>query len=111
MRYRGGHSLDTEDELEQYSTRSSVRLTGLPEKPDENNYATVMEVFNDAAWVTPPITAVDIDRIYIAGKPDAIQRRSVLIKFATYFSMKRLVVNIPLKRAERARDMCNVYVE
>ena len=48
MRYRGGHSLDTEDELEQYSTRSSVRLTGLPEKPDENNYATVMEVFNDA---------------------------------------------------------------
>ena len=62
-----------QEELDQYLPRNSVRLTGLPETPDENIYATVMEVFNDATRVTPPLTAVDIDRIYIAGKPDRQQ--------------------------------------
>ena len=60
---------------------------------------------------TPPhtqtISADEIDRIHRVGKPDQTQRRSILIKFATYRSKKRVVVNRrylnPLKRAERDR--------
>ena len=66
--------------------RNSVRLTGLTETTYENVYDTVMTVFNEEMVVCPPITADEIDRIHRVGKPDQTQRRSILIKFATYRS-------------------------
>ena len=95
------------DDLEQYTRRNSIRLTGLTETKDENVYDTVMAVLNEEMGVSPPISADEIDRIHRVGKPDQTQRRSILIKFATYRSKKRVVVNRrylnPLKRAERDR--------
>ena len=66
-----------------------------------------MAVFNEEMGVCPPITADEIDRIHRVGKPDPTQRRSILIKFATYRSKKRVVINRRYlntqKRAERNR--------
>ena len=58
------------DDLEQYTRRNSVRLTGLTETTYENVYDTAMTVFNEEMGVCPPITADEIDRIHRVGKPD-----------------------------------------
>ena len=93
------------DELEQYTRRNSVRLTGLTEATNENVYDIVITVFNEEMEVSPPITPDEIDRIHRVGKPDPTQRRSILVKFATCRSKKRVVTNRrylnPMKRAER----------
>ena len=65
------------DDLEQYTRRNSIRLTGLTETKDENVYDTVMAVLNEEMGVSPPISADEIDRIHRVGKPDQTQRRSI----------------------------------
>ena len=101
-------TLHTEhDELEQYTQRNSIRLTGLTEATNENVYDIVMTIFNEEMGVSPPISPQEIDRIHRVGKPDPTKKRSILIKFATYRSKKRVVTNRrflnPMKRAERDR--------
>ena len=75
------------DELEQYTRRNSVRLTGLIEATNENVYDIVMTIFKEMG-VSPPISPQEIDRIHRVGKPDPRKKRSILIKFATYSSTK-----------------------
>ena len=58
------------DDLEQYTRRNSIRLTGLTETKDENVYDTVMAVLNEEMGVSPSISADEIDRIHRVGKPD-----------------------------------------
>ena len=48
------------DDLEQYTRRHSVRLTGLTETTDENVYDTVMAVFNEERGVCPTTTPVSM---------------------------------------------------
>ena len=85
------------DELEQYTRKNSVRLTGLNEATNENVYDIVMPVFNEEM-------GEKIDRIHRVGKPDPTRRRSILVKFATYRSKKRVVTNgrylNPMNKAE-----------
>ena len=68
------------DELEQYTRRNSVRLTGLTEATNENVYDIVMTIFNEEVGLSPPITLEEIDRIHRVGKADPTQRRSILVK-------------------------------
>ena len=77
------------DELEQYTRRNSVRLTGLTEATNENVYDIVMTIFNEEMGVSPPISPQEIDRIHRVGKPDPTKKHSILIKFATYRSKKK----------------------
>ena len=77
-------TLHTEhDELDQYTRRNSVTLTGLTEATNENVYDIVMTIFNEEIGVIPPISPQEIDRIHRVGKPDPTKKRSILIKFAT----------------------------
>ena len=93
------------DDLEQYSRRNSVRLSGLPESPDENVVALVMKVVNEDMAVTPPLAIEEIDRIHRVGKSDGGRHRPLLIKFATYRSRRRVISQRrflnPQKRTER----------
>ncbi len=75
------------DELEQYTRRNSVRLTGLIEATNENVYDIVMTIFKEMG-VSPPISPQEIDRIHRVCKPDPTKKRSILIKCATYRSKK-----------------------
>ena len=42
------------DELEQYSRRNSLRLTGLAEKSDEDAVGGLLNTFNVVMGITPP---------------------------------------------------------
>ena len=79
------------DNLEQYSRRNSVRMTGLKEADTEDLYATVLEVVNSKAQLTPPLEPSDIDRVHRVGRKSEDKTRAVLIKFSTYRARKRVM--------------------
>ena len=97
------------DELEQYSRRNSVRLSGLPEMQNENVVDLVMKVINEDMAVTPPLAIEEIDRIHRVGKQDGGRPRPILIKFATYRSQRRVISERkflnPQKRTERRQTL------
>ena len=79
------------DEQEQYSRRNSLRVSGIPEEPDETLETKVIDIFNKRLKFVPPMTENDLDRIHRVGKPDARSTpRQILIKFATYRSRQRV---------------------
>lgn len=84
--------LETEnDNLEQYSRRNSLRITGLVESESEDILSTVLDVINVNTKLTPPIEASDVDRIHRVGKKVPGRSRPTLIKFATYRARKRVM--------------------
>ena len=79
------------DEQEQYSRRNSLRVSGIPEEPDETLENKVIDIFNKRLKFVPPMTENDLDRIHRVGKPAARSTPwQILIKFATYGSRQRV---------------------
>ena len=79
------------DEQEQYSRHNSLRVSGIPEEPDETLENKVIDIFNKRLKFVPPMTENDLDRIHRVGKPAARSTpRQILIKFATYRSRQRV---------------------
>ena len=79
------------DNLEQYSRRNSLRMTGIEETDTGDLLSTVLDVINTKAQVTPPIEPTDIDRIHRVGRKVEGKVRATLIKFATYRARKRVM--------------------
>ena len=70
------------DDLEQYSRRNSVRISGIPETgTDENIEARVLDLFQHKMGVDTSVE--EIDRLHRVGRRGA-RPRAVLVKFATY---------------------------
>jgi exosome complex exonuclease DIS3/RRP44 len=81
------------DELEQYSRRNSVRVTGIREDEDKECYMHVIDTLNENLPCLPePITISEIDRLHRSGKPrqDGTPR-PVLIKFTSYQYRQKLM--------------------
>ena len=107
-----------QDELEQYSRRNSVRLSGLTEETNEDVAKGVLVSLNNVMCITPPIMISEIDRMHRVGKPEANRSRPVVIKFATYRSKRRVLERSrflnPAKRTEARqtlRDMIGPQTE
>ena len=82
---------DRLDEYEQYSRRNTLRVSGVPEEPNESIDGKILPIFNTRLSLDPPMIIDDIDRIHRVSKPD--QRRDprqVLVKFATYRCRQRV---------------------
>ena len=72
------------DNLEQYTRRNSLRISGIPERAHEDLTDVCLNLFNMRMKLSPKITLNDIDRLHRVGKPEAGKTRAVLVKFATY---------------------------
>lgn len=82
------------DELEQYSRRNSLRVSGIPEDNDKDCYTHVLETLNHHLPSLPePIALSEIDRLHRCGKPRADGRpRNVLIKFTSYQNRQKIMM-------------------
>ncbi|ELU11221.1 hypothetical protein CAPTEDRAFT_212845 [Capitella teleta] len=58
------------DSLEQYQRRNSLRIAGFPEDENEDILTRTLELMNTTMSVEPAITAHDVDRIHRVGKKD-----------------------------------------
>ena len=70
------------DNLEQYTRRNSLRISGLPDSDNEDVGQKVLELC--LQQLQNPVTSSDIDRIHRLGKIGSSNPRPVLVKFASY---------------------------
>jgi len=84
---------DQNDELEQYSRRNSLRVSGIPEDDDKDCYTHVLDTLNHhLPCLSEPITITEIDRLHRCGKRRTDGRpRNVLIKFTSYQNRQKVM--------------------
>lgn len=78
------------DDLEQYQRRNSLRITGVAEPvgvQQEDCMATALQVVNTTLKLNPPLQPRDIDRAHRIGKG---KPRQLLVKFTTYHPRRRV---------------------
>ena len=86
------HMLQSEmDSLEQYSRRSCLRITGLPEHEDPNTSEDIIALINGQTQLDPPLLPSEVDRAHRIGPRNDNSPRNVIIKFRSYPSRKRVM--------------------
>ncbi|XP_046563249.1 uncharacterized protein LOC124272152 [Haliotis rubra] len=94
------------DELEQYSRRNSLRISGLPEDIHEEGRDTeniAMEVLRGLHQTLSPS---DIDRCHRVGRKSKDKHRDIIIKFVNYNDRNKVIIN----RRKLRDTRCNVYI-
>lgn len=79
------------DALEQYQRRNSLRISGLPEDDNEDVLSRSLNIINNTMKVDPPIHEDDIDRVHRIGRRDSNKPRPIIIKFSTYRMRHRVM--------------------
>lgn len=74
-------SLTIED-LQQYTRRNCVVVTGVPEEIGENTDVTILKLGNEKMEV--PLTGLDLDRSHRIGKRNGGKPRPIVVKFSRY---------------------------
>lgn len=75
------------DEMEQYSRRNCLKITGIPEEKNENTDTLALNVFNNLVLKenTKKISVKDISRSHRVGKYDPRRKtRDIIVKFTSY---------------------------
>ena len=72
------------DGHEQHSRRNILRVSGVPESPEEDTTAKVINILNKKLNRSPPISIDDIDRLHCVGKSGGSHPRYILVTFSTY---------------------------
>ena len=85
---------DKNDDLEQYTRRNSLRISGIPEEASEDCLVKTLDALNDSLSLDPPLAPSDIDRIHRTGRPRTDNKpRAMLIKFVAYRQRQRVTGN------------------
>ncbi|XP_019639782.1 PREDICTED: uncharacterized protein LOC109481645 [Branchiostoma belcheri] len=100
------------NDLEQYSRRNCVTITGIPEPPGEKSTDdAVLTVVNNTLGCDPPISLQDIDRCHRLGKPRSDGKpRPVIVKLCSYRCKASLMraKSKPTSKANLSKD--NIYI-
>ena len=79
------------DDLEQYSRKNSIQISGIPETQDENPFKIVMEVCNKKLNLKSPLQLSEISNCHRVGQRKADgSHRQILVKFMNYQIRKRV---------------------
>ena len=78
------------DDLEQYSRRNSLRITGIPEKVNDDDPCQKSLDLFESMQINPPIILQDIDRIHRVGPKMENKPRPILVKFSNYQARHRV---------------------
>ena len=71
------------EDLQQYSRRNCVLVTGVPEEKDENTDELIKHLSTDKLEV--PLADEDIDRSHRVGKPKTKGKaRAIIVKFTRH---------------------------
>lgn len=92
------------DALEQYSRRNSVRISGIPQREQEDTDKIVLDV---ARSMDVPLDITDIDRSHRVGS-DKNRRRDILVKFMSYRARQSLLTE--RKKLRNTEGMKDVFI-
>ena len=92
------------DALEQYSRRNSLRISGIPRREQEDTDKIVLDV---ARSMDVPLDITDIDRSHRVGS-DKNRRRDILVKFVSYRARQSLLRE--RKKLRNTEGMKDVFI-
>lgn len=75
--------------LEQYSRRNCLRVTGIPENQNEDTDNIILRLAEEKLHT--PLSLQDIDRSHRIGNPNAKGHRPIIVKFTTYAARFRFI--------------------
>ncbi len=81
------------DDLEQYSRRNSVRISGLKEEEAEEQHDTVKATLKILKKVDSNISRSDIDRCHRVGRKVKGKDRQIIVKFVSYWDRNSVITN------------------
>ena len=94
------------DDLEQYSRRNNIIISGVPEDAELSTEDQAIEVLND--YLTPKIYYGEVDRchrIYRNTKNPADKRPSdIIVKFVSYRTKARILTKDPMEKLRADND-------
>ena len=94
----------TTDNLEQYSRRNNLRLSGIPETPTNSNTdKVILDLCKDLGI---SLSESDIDRSHRVGRPNGPKPRQIIVKFTSYRARQKLFK----ERTQLKKSHRNVYV-
>lgn len=86
------------DAIEQYTRRNSLRVFGIPEEEGEDTVSRTVSFINEKMKVEPPISIEDLDRVHRVSRKHAASNttssprpRPIIVKFATYRARHRVI--------------------
>ena len=96
---------DKVDKLEQYSRRTSIRISGINENPGGENIETIVKTILVNMDVQDKINMQNIDRVHRIGQIKTTNTsnrpRQIIVKFKDYSSKDTVMKNRKLLRATR----------
>ena len=95
------------DELQQYSRRNSIRVSGLVETPNEDPAELSIDLFNNRMHLA--IIPEEIDRAHRVGKMVEGKDRPLLVKFTSYRA-RRSVIGARRTLRDTGEDRPKVFI-
>ena len=89
------------EDVEAYSRRNSIIISGVPEAPAENTDRLVQDVARAAGF---QLSAEMIDRSHRLGRPHPGKNRPIIAKFVSFNSRQQLYTKRKELTAEKVRD-------
>ena len=77
--------------LEQYSRRNCLRITGIPEKQNEDTNNIILRMADEK--LQTPLSVQDIDRSHRIGNPNTKGHRPIIVKFTNYSARSRFIMS------------------
>ncbi|KAJ8311252.1 hypothetical protein KUTeg_011209 [Tegillarca granosa] len=93
------------DDLEQYSRRNAIRISGVPESSPEDTDALVKQI---ASNMGIELKDDDIDRSHRTGKPRSGSNRQILVKFSNYHYKHRIMKS--RWKLGKSPELKNIYI-
>ena len=90
------------DDLEQYTRRNSIRISGIPENPTsnaENVENVVCETLNK--YIQSPVSPTEIDRCHRIFRPNTADKSKpceIIVKFVSHKSMSSILSKVPMEK-------------
>lgn len=97
------------DDLEQYTRRNSLVVTGVTPLEGEDTDETMIRIAKDHLGID--IMSSDIDRSHPLGKPNDNKPRPIIVKFATYNVRRKVYKNrVNLKNVRGKKIFINEHL-
>ena len=77
------------DDLEQYTRRQNLRISGITENKDENTDSLVVDFVKNTMKID--LDTRDIDRSHRVGRPNSKNNRDIIIRFTSWKARQRII--------------------
>ena len=101
------------DDLEQYGRRNNLRISGIPEKENEDTTGAVLELANEILELDPPLVHNDIEVSHRLPKPRRARQeepRPIIVRFRSKATRYNVISNHKVIKTYNEDKQIKTYI-